>query len=540
MRKHLLWNLGVLWALSSMTLGQQLSAKPAFAIADVHDSPRVMVPYSNGGQLKGDRYNLRQSTIVDMIALAYGVKPEMVQGGPSWLEMKRFDIAAKADPKTSTADLKLMLQSLLADRFNLVLHKGEAAMPAFLLTAPDGKTKMKQSSEGQEENCRPDPTPQTAGGAPLIVIFCTGMSVDKLATLLRQAAEADLTEPVLNQTGLEGKWDFTLRWTDNRQRAKAGAEAVSILDAVEKDLGLKLELKTAPRSVLIVDSVNGKPTPNSPAVAKELPEPPVAQFEVATIKPSRADERPGGRVANGQMNVSAMLLRNLITFAWDISPNDRQMIVNAPGWLDEDKFDILAKASMPEPIPGRPPVQFDDQEFRQMIRALLIERFNMKVHMEDRPIDAYKMVADHPKLKEADPKSRTHCKLGPGPDGKDPRQANPILTALWSCQNITMKQLGEELAHYATGYVYTPVLDATGLKGSYDLTLSWSSASLTILKPPPSASEQQNGGQGASEPNGAVTLYDAMDKQLGIKMVKEKRPVPVLVIDHIEETPTAN
>ncbi|MCU1320641.1 MAG: hypothetical protein JWM43_290 [Acidobacteriaceae bacterium] len=509
-------------------------------ISDVHNSPRMMIPFSTGGHFRGDRYTLRQSTLVDMVALAYGVKPEMVQGGPSWLEMQRFDISAKADPQTSDSDSKLMLQSLLAERFKLVMHKGETPMPAFLLTAPGGMTKMKPTAEGEEKGCKPAP-PETAGGAPLVAISCTGMSVDELAVFMNQAAAAYLTEPVLNQTGLEGTWDFTLKWTDMRQRAKAGEEAVTIFDAVDKSLGLKLELKTAARSVWIVDSVNEKPTPNSPAVAKELPAPPPSQFEVATIKPSRTDAQPMAMVRNGQMTTSAMSLKFLITFAWDLSPNDSQMIVNAPKWLDEDKFDIVAKAEMPERIPGRPPAQIDDQEFRQMLRALVMERFKMQVHMEDRPIYAYTLVADHPKLKEADPKSRSRCKEGPGPDGKDPRMTNPMLTALWTCQNVTIKQMGEELAHYSTGYVYTPVLDGTGLKGSYDFTLYWSSASLTILKPPPSPSDQQGAGQqGGSDPNGALTLYNAVDKQLGLKMVKEKRLVPVLVMDHIEETPTEN
>jgi uncharacterized protein (TIGR03435 family) len=106
--KRLLFGLSMLWVLGAAVWGQQpAGAKPAFLLADVHESPRVMVPYSNGGELHGDRYVLRQSTIVDMIALAYDVKPEMVQGGPSWLEMKRFDLVAKADARTSDADLKL-------------------------------------------------------------------------------------------------------------------------------------------------------------------------------------------------------------------------------------------------------------------------------------------------------------------------------------------------------------------------------------------------------------------------------------------------
>lgn len=532
--KRLLSVLGMFCALSGISFGQQPAAKPSFSISDVHDSPRMLVPFSIGGQLHGDRYSLRQSTLVDMIALAYGVKPEMVQGGPSWLEMKRFDIAAKADPKTSKEDLKLMLQSLLAERFGLVMHKGEAPLPAFVLTSPDGKTKMKQSAEGAEKNCKPDMS-QTAGGVQLNSLSCTAFSADDLATFLNQAANSYLTDPVLNQTGLNGKWDFTLKWTDMRLRAKAGADAVSIFDAVQNDLGLKLERKTAPRQVWIVDRANETPTANSPAVAKELPTLPPAQFEVSTIKPSGPNSKPGGMIRNGQMNLSMIPVRFLITYAWDLSPNDPQMIVNAPAWLDTGKFDIVAKAAMPEPVAGQPPAQIEDRELRQMLQALLMERFNMKVHVEERPIEAYTMYADHPKLRAADASVRTRCKEGPGPDGKDPRQANPMLTAMLSCQNISMKQFGEVLSQFATGYVYTPALDATGLKGTYDFTLAWSSASLTILKPAP-----QPGQPASTDPDGAVTLDEAMHSQLGIRMVKSKRPVPVLVIDHIEETPTAN
>ncbi|AFL86457.1 Protein of unknown function (DUF3738) [Terriglobus roseus DSM 18391] len=539
--KRLLPKLSILCVLSSAAWGQQpadikpAAAKAAFTIADVHASPRVSFPNSDSGQLRGERYSLHQATLVDMIALAYGVKPEMVQGGPSWLELPRFDVTAKADPKTSDAELKRMLQALLADRFKLVVHKGEAPMPAFLLTAPSGKPKMQQSKDGETKSCKADTTPPAPGEVPLFVLACTHMSSEEIATFLSQAAGNFLTEPVLDQTGLEGAWDFTLSFTGPRERAKAGAAAVSIFDAVEKDLGLKLELKTAPRLVWIVDSVTEKPTPNSPAVVKELPTLAPTEFEVSTIKPAKPDAQPGGRVANGQMNITATTLKNLFSFVWDFNSNDPQLLANAPAWLDKDKFDFFAKAVMPEQIPGRPPVQFYEVEFRQMLQTLLMDRFQMKVHREDRPIFAYKMVADHPKLTKADPTKRTHCKQGPGPDGKDPRVVNPMLTALLTCQNITMKQLGEQLTQFATGYIYTPVLDETGLTGGYDLTLAWSSAALTILRPPPPPGQPEE-----ALSADAVTLYDAMQKQLGIRMVKEKRPVSVLVIDHIEETPTPN
>jgi uncharacterized protein (TIGR03435 family) len=539
MLKQLLSGITMLCAFATTGIAQQPApAKPTFTIADVHDSPQHRFPFSNGFELSGNRYLVHQSTLVDLIAHAYDVDAEMVQGGPSWLEMKRFDVVAKADPATTPANLKLMLQALLADRFHLVLHKGEASMPAYLLTVPTGKSKMKPSTAGDDapQQCNPVTNAETAGGVPLIVLSCTAMSTDQLAKFLHEAAGGYLTQPVVNQTSLEGKWDFTLKWTGRGQLTKAGADGISIFDAVDKQLGLKLDLKTAPRTVWIVDSVNDKPTPNSPAVANELPEPPPAQFEIATIRPSKPDEKPMGRFNGLQMSLVALSLKDLVTFAWELNSVDPNVLVNAPASLGDVKYDIIAKAPAPNLPPGsRQQPSIDNEEFEQMMRTLLTERFNMKVHMEDRPIDAFKLVADHPHMQAADPNSRTRCKQGPGPDGKDPRIANPAMNMLISCQNMTPKQMGEMFALYASGYVYSPALDATGLKGGYDFSLNWSSADQTILKSVPPA-----GGQQAPEFDTTMTFYDAVDKQLGLKLVKEKRPVPVLVIEHMDTTPAEN
>ena len=73
-------------------------------------------------------------------------------------------------------------------------------MPAYLLTAPAGKTKMRPTAESEEKDCMPGP-PETAGDAPLFTISCTGMSADEVAEFLSEAADSYLTEPVLNQTG---------------------------------------------------------------------------------------------------------------------------------------------------------------------------------------------------------------------------------------------------------------------------------------------------------------------------------------------------
>jgi uncharacterized protein (TIGR03435 family) len=107
---------------------------------------------------------------------------------------------------------------------------------------------------------------------------------------------------------------------------------------------------------------------------------------------------------------------------------------------------------------------------------------------------------------------------------------------------MTVAQIGDELQHVAGGYIYNTVLDGTGLKGSYDFTLSFSSAD-KILPPtgnPANRSDANSSDSSSAEPNGALSVFDAVSRQLGLKLEKTRRPYPVLVIDHIEETPTEN
>jgi uncharacterized protein (TIGR03435 family) len=101
---------------------------------------------------------------------------------------------------------------------------------------------------------------------------------------------------------------------------------------------------------------------------------------------------------------------------------------------------------------------------------------------------------------------------------------------------MTLAQIGDELQRVAGAYIYNTVVDGTGLKGSYDFTLSFSSADRILPTPGPAPGDAAT----SSDPNGALSVFDAVSRQLGLKLEKTKRPYPVLVIDHIEETPTAN
>jgi uncharacterized protein (TIGR03435 family) len=541
--------------LSSAAFGQSAAtpavATPAVAVtpasfeaADIHTSPKTTFPFFQGGVLQGTRYVLRNATMVDLIATAYGVDNEHVLGGPSWLETDHFDVIAKVPPATTLEIVKPMLQDMLADRFKLALHPDTRPMPVFVLTVGKGKPKLKEADPAGTTACQPTPgqPPPTPGTVFYIMVTCTKMSMEVFAQQVHQMAGGYLTNPVVDQTGLKGAWDFDIKWSGRGQLAQAGADGISIFDAVDKQLGLKLDLQKIPMPVYVVDGANEKPTDNPPSVAATTPPAAPAEFEVAVIKPSPPGATQGGRVdPTGRIDLQSVTLKDLITIAWDLDPRVDDMIVGAPKWLGSDKFDIVAKISTAAPTTNSQQLP-DIEDLRKMLRALLIDRFKMVVHNEDRPISAYTLTAVNPKLKKADPSNRTACKEGPGADGKDPRIANPILSRLITCQNMTMPQFAEQLRLIAGGYVFSPVQDATGLEGAYDFTLSFSTAG------------QFNGGRGAlgggtppagdtptaSDPTGALSIFDAVSKQLGLKLEMRKRPVSVLVIDHVEEKPTDN
>ena len=532
--------------LSVSWMAQTAAVSKSFVIADVHKSPFTSDPFMHGNSIQGDRYFLTQATMVDLIATAYGVDAVNVNGGPPWLERDRYDIRAKVPPKTTQDDVKLMLRSLLADRFHLVVKTGSAPMPTYILSAGAGKPKMTESEGSGEGSCTPlPPPPNPPAGAPsYITVQCKNLTMAALAETLHDFAGGYIDQPVVDETNLAGTWDFSFKWTGRDDLAKQGADGISIFAAVDKQLGLKLELKTAPRPVFQVASVDETPTPNAANIAEALPEWAPVPFEVTVIKPSAPNEQGYGRITGHQIETRAIPLLFLVNFGWDLNENNKESIANAPKWLDTAKFDILAKAGDNVPVDKFSSGNLINFEaLRSMLRAMLIERFQMKWHMEDRPVMAYTLVAVKPKLKPTlDPTERTRCKEGPGPDGKDPRIASPILNRLITCQNMTMAQIGDELQHVAGGYIYNPVVDGTGLKGSYDFTLSFSS----VDKIAPNtgggvdSSNPESSDANSSDPNGALSVFAAISRQLGLKLEKTKRPYPVLVIDHIEETPTLN
>ncbi|HEY2380489.1 MAG TPA: TIGR03435 family protein [Terriglobia bacterium] len=520
--------------LSGSGFGQSTRTRPTFEIADVHESSRIIrngILGRIGGKegfrtsLRGERYEVRNATMVDLIGTAYTVDSDRVSGGPSWLEFDQFDVTALVPPNTQQATLNLMLQSLLADRFKLMVHNDTKLIPGFVLSV--GKSKLKDADVSGKTGCQSQPVIERQ--IIMVNLSCRNITMDAFAAELKGRAGGY----VLNSTGLKGSWDLDIRFTDKSQ--PAGSERVTLLDGINTQLGLKLQEQTVLTPVILVDGVNEKPSVNPPDTAKRLPPLPPAAFEVAVIKPTGTGGnevgaggiQPGGRV---MISGGIIPLHSVISIAWNLDPNEE--LIGAPKWLDSARFDMIA--TLPAAFRG---ADAATAPIPEMLQTLLMDRFKMKIHYEDRLVAAYALVAAKPKLKKADASTRTGCKL------ENLSRTGQVISQPVSCQNMTMAQFASQLQSiagpYGGPYFRYPIVDATGLDGGWDFSFAFDP--LVALQAAGRGNPFSGGPAGAtSDPVGGLSLVDVIDKQLGLKLEAQKRTYPVFIVDHIEERPTDN
>jgi uncharacterized protein (TIGR03435 family) len=526
-------------------------AGPKFEIAGIHPSPVVRNPNFRNLAPHGGRYEIRNATMVDLIRTAYNMSSDRIVGGPNWLELDRFDVAAKLPVETTVEERRQMLQALLSERFKLVQHNDTKPLPVYALTVAK-KLTLKESDGDGQAGCKPETAsgPPGEGGMRITMNGATlnlglGMSIHMVCRNMTMAAFAgsirgmigspDLgSSPVMDETGLKGAWNFDFRYSLQFFGPMPGndSERISMAAGLEK-LGLKLEQKLVPMPVLVVDSVNRKPSPDPPEVAEALPPIPVpTEFEVADIKQTDPSVR-GGRFnfqPGGRFVAQAISLRVLIMNAFNVRGRGEE-IVGLPPFADSERYDITAKA----PSMGGQAPAIDFESSAPMLRSLLAERFKMTFHTEPRKVAAYSLIAPKPKLKKADPDARSSCKQTNNPPGA------PAGSIMFSCQNVSMAYFADRLQNVGFGQIAWPVEDATGLEGGYDLALTFSPNAGMNFGPGPGRGGPagENAVPTASDPTGGVTLFDAIEK-LGLKLEQRKREMPVIVIDHLEPKPTEN
>lgn len=238
---------------------------------------------SNGGLLSVTNYRLDA-----FIGFAYKLTNRQTQGVftqlPKWAAAERFDVQARAAVNTTKDQMRMMMQSLLADRFKLALHMetGQAPVFAVVLVKP-GKAGPKVQPHSDNAPCAPLPLQVASGTAPasadvtgfpavcgvLQTQLVSGrmragarnVTVGQFASYLPAAPISTLDRPVIDETGLSGKFDITLEWTPeapiklNGGNVPLDETGPTFLEALREQLGVKLESKTGPVENIVIDHV---------------------------------------------------------------------------------------------------------------------------------------------------------------------------------------------------------------------------------------------------------------------------------------------
>ena len=225
-------------------------------------------PDNRGTSWRGtlDRITIENYTLRHLIRVAYGLKSDtQVLGGPDWLDKEHFDIAAKLEDADATRlknvnyqvrslAVQLMLQSLLAERFQLKVNSGERTLPVYLLVVGKSGVKLtalptpNDSDDGRNRNHGT----RTENGH----LTATALTMDSFADFLTSQSDTG-DRVVLNRTGLTGDFDFNLNWTEDRGGGiPADAAYPGLFTAVEEQLGLELKSDKGSVPVVVVISVS--------------------------------------------------------------------------------------------------------------------------------------------------------------------------------------------------------------------------------------------------------------------------------------------
>jgi uncharacterized protein (TIGR03435 family) len=248
-------------------------------------------PVGRGGPGSSDpgRVTYNSLTLRTLLSIAYGVK-DFQLSGPSWLAAERYDVTATIPEGTTKEQFGVMLQNLLLDRFGIKLHRDTKEFPLHELSVPKNGSKLKPSTADPKAHASdpppgPAPTgkdgfPQLPPGRPAFRLILRPNGFHLIAMVQPMSRLVDLlsqrlNSPVVDKTGLTGTYDFTLDFApapDFFQRneltpppgfpAEDQWEAPNLLTAVQEQLGLKLEKKTGPLELIVIDYAEKTPADN--------------------------------------------------------------------------------------------------------------------------------------------------------------------------------------------------------------------------------------------------------------------------------------
>ena len=205
---------------------------------------------------QGRRFNTTATSIVDLMMFAYGIHFQQIANAPRWLENDKYDVTLlpAGEGQPSDEQLKEIMRKLLSDRLRLTLHREKKKLSVFRIVTLKAGAKLVHSLNSN------GPAGVGSGGR-------VGMMTVKSATIADFAGFLQryygMDRPVIDRTGLPGRYDFTLRWTPDDRRDTGGVtdEFPDFFAAIQQQLGLKLETVTESIDVLVIDHVE-RPSEN--------------------------------------------------------------------------------------------------------------------------------------------------------------------------------------------------------------------------------------------------------------------------------------
>lgn len=240
-----------------------VSDSPAFEVATIKPSRQNENDWTLG--TKGNHFYAVNTSLLDLISFAYSLHAKQVIGGPQWVRSQRFDVEGVPDfaSHPRREQLQTMLQKLLAQRFALVLRKEQRKLPVYiLLVSPHGAklTASKAAPPGLH------PGYGFPSLSPVVRMKVIYMTTPAFVSALQRTV---LDRPVLDKTGLTGRYDFTLKWASNASQYiqfrgigvnppavnDTANAAPGLFTAIEEQLGLKLEAKRAMDEVMVIEYV---------------------------------------------------------------------------------------------------------------------------------------------------------------------------------------------------------------------------------------------------------------------------------------------
>jgi uncharacterized protein (TIGR03435 family) len=239
-----------------------VDAKPSFEVATIKPTGEDLVGAAYG--MQGRVFSTRNTSLTYLIAYSNDMQQNQIIGAPAWADSEKFDIKAQPDTpgQPNHQQLNSMVQKLLIDRFQLTFHHEKRELPAFVLVLEGATPKIAKS----DDNSAASPEFSGHGFGSIVV---TNSTITDFVHMLQVLV---LDRPVVDQTGLTGKYNFTLTWTpDDSQYFRTGMKPVQpsatadtppdLFTAINQQMGMRLRPARVPVDVLVIDHVE-KPSAN--------------------------------------------------------------------------------------------------------------------------------------------------------------------------------------------------------------------------------------------------------------------------------------